>query len=133
MTIPNEKRRNAYRIYNPMTLKELQNKTDSVETFNPHAKVNAILIIIILFYKYMGQPLHNVCSFRLQYLLLILELEILLKVFLTKSNGQKTWNILQTLSFRVFTCVCPTVISSIFGKSFHFPFPYFVHFLIKSL
>jgi hypothetical protein len=23
-------------------------------------------------------------------------------------------------------CVCPSVISSIFAKSFHFPFPYFV-------
>jgi len=30
------------------------------------------------------------------------------------------------LSFYVFTCACPTVTSSIFGKSFHFPFPYFV-------
>ena len=29
-------------------------------------------------------------------------------------------------SFRVFPCACPTVISSISGKSFHFPFPYFV-------
>ena len=29
-------------------------------------------------------------------------------------------------SFRVFSCACPTVISSISGKSFHFPFPYFV-------
>jgi hypothetical protein len=25
-----------------------------------------------------------------------------------------------------FPCACPTVISSISGKSFHFPFPYFV-------
>ena len=30
------------------------------------------------------------------------------------------------LIFRVFVCACPTVTSSIFGKSFHFPFPYFV-------
>ena len=29
------------------------------------------------------------------------------------------------LSFHVFTCACPMVISPIFGKSFHFPFPYF--------
>jgi len=29
-------------------------------------------------------------------------------------------------SFRVFSCACPTVISSISGKSFHFPFPYFL-------
>ena len=29
-------------------------------------------------------------------------------------------------SFRVFLCACPTVISSNSGKSFHFPFPYFV-------
>ena len=27
-------------------------------------------------------------------------------------------------SFRVFVCACPFVISSIPGKSFHFPFPY---------
>ena len=26
-------------------------------------------------------------------------------------------------SFRVFVCACPSVISSIPGKSFHFPFP----------
>ena len=26
-------------------------------------------------------------------------------------------------SFRVFVCACPLVISSIPGKSFHFPFP----------
>ena len=30
------------------------------------------------------------------------------------------------LSFRVFLCACPTVISSIFDKSFHFAFPYFM-------
>ena len=29
-------------------------------------------------------------------------------------------------SFRVFLCVYPSVISSISGQSFHFPFPYFV-------
>ena len=29
-------------------------------------------------------------------------------------------------SFRVFSCACPSVISSISGKSFRFPFPYFV-------
>ena len=29
-------------------------------------------------------------------------------------------------SFRAFSCAYPTVISSISGKSFHFPFPYFV-------
>ena len=29
-------------------------------------------------------------------------------------------------SFRVFACAFPTMISSIFGKSFPFPFPYFV-------
>ena len=34
------------------------------------------------------------------------------------------------LSFHVFTCACPMVISSIFGKNFHFPFPYFVKILI---
>ena len=34
------------------------------------------------------------------------------------------------LSFRVFTCACPTVTSSIFGKNFHFPFPYFVLFVV---
>ena len=32
-------------------------------------------------------------------------------------------------SFRVFACACPTVIYSIFGKSFHFPFPCFVLFI----
>ena len=26
----------------------------------------------------------------------------------------------------MFSCACPTVTSSIFGKNFHFPFPYFV-------
>ena len=31
----------------------------------------------------------------------------------------------------MFTCVCPMVISSIFGKSFHFPFPYFVLFVLR--
>ena len=30
------------------------------------------------------------------------------------------------LSFCVFVCACPAVTSSIFGKSFHFPFPYFI-------
>ena len=30
------------------------------------------------------------------------------------------------LSSRVFMCACPMMISSIFGKSFHFPFPYFM-------
>ena len=34
------------------------------------------------------------------------------------------------LNFHVFLCACPTVISSIFGKSFHFPFHYFVLFAI---
>ena len=34
------------------------------------------------------------------------------------------------LSFHVFTCICPTVITSIFGKSFEFPFPYFVLFIL---
>ena len=33
--------------------------------------------------------------------------------------------------FHVFTCACTTVISSIFGKSFHFPFLYFVLFVIR--
>ena len=31
-----------------------------------------------------------------------------------------------TVVHRVFSCAYPTVISSISGKSFHFPFPYFV-------
>ena len=31
-----------------------------------------------------------------------------------------------TLSFRVFMHVCIAVITSIFGKGFHFPFPYFM-------
>ena len=35
------------------------------------------------------------------------------------------------LSFRVFACACPTVISSIFGKNFHFPFRYFVLFVLR--
>ena len=35
------------------------------------------------------------------------------------------------LSFHVFLYACPTVISSIFGKSFHFPFPYFVLFILR--
>jgi len=34
--------------------------------------------------------------------------------------------------FRVFSCACPTVIYSIFGKSFHFPFPYFDELFIVS-
>ena len=33
-------------------------------------------------------------------------------------------------SFHVFLCVYPTVISSISGRSFHFPFPYFVIFVL---
>ena len=33
--------------------------------------------------------------------------------------------------FHVFSCACPTLISSIFGKSFHFPFPYFVLFIFR--
>ena len=38
-------------------------------------------------------------------------------------------------SFCVFSCACPSVISSISGKSFHFPFPYFaiLIFLILSI
>ena len=31
------------------------------------------------------------------------------------------------LSFHVFSCASPMVISSIFGKCFHFPFSYFVY------
>jgi hypothetical protein len=34
-------------------------------------------------------------------------------------------------SFRVFSCACPTVISSISGRSFHFSFPYFVIFVVQ--
>ena len=37
------------------------------------------------------------------------------------------------LSFCVCTCACPIVTSSIFGKSFHFPFPYFELFSIIYL
>ena len=35
------------------------------------------------------------------------------------------------LSFCVFACAFPKVISSIFGKSFSFPFPYFVLFVLQ--
>ena len=38
----------------------------------------------------------------------------------TAMSAQIFW-----FSFHVFLCACPMVISSIFGKSFHFPFPYF--------
>ena len=34
-------------------------------------------------------------------------------------------------SFRVFVCACPSVISSISGKSFHIPFHYFVISLLS--
>ena len=34
-------------------------------------------------------------------------------------------------SFRVFVCACPLLISSIPGKSFYFPFPYFVIFVLQ--
>jgi hypothetical protein len=44
---PNEKRRNAYRMYNPMTLQELQNMTDSVQVSSPHAKVCVIYFYIL--------------------------------------------------------------------------------------
>ena len=37
----------------------------------------------------------------------------------------------QNISIK-FPSACPTVISSIFGKSFHFPFPYFVFLRNKS-
>ena len=33
-------------------------------------------------------------------------------------------------SFHVFSCAHPSVISSISGKSFYFPFPYFVIFVL---
>ena len=37
------------------------------------------------------------------------------------------------LKYFKFPCACPTVISSIFGKNFHFPFPYFfVHIMCVS-
>ncbi|PSN30408.1 Neprilysin-11 [Blattella germanica] len=49
VTTPNEKRRNAYRIYNPMTLRELQNSTDSVDVSNPHAKIDWDLVLANLF------------------------------------------------------------------------------------
>jgi hypothetical protein len=39
VTTPSEKRRNPYRMYNPMTLQELQHLTDSVQTSSSHAKV----------------------------------------------------------------------------------------------
>ena len=35
------------------------------------------------------------------------------------------------LSFHVFTCAFPTVVSAIFGKSFPFPFLYFVLFILR--
>jgi hypothetical protein len=35
------------------------------------------------------------------------------------------------LSFCVFLCACPTAIFLILGKSFHFPFPYFVLFVLQ--
>ena len=41
---------------------------------------------------------------------------------LIEKDGRARWNI----SIK-FPCACPTVISSIFGKSFHFLFPYFVY------
>ena len=34
-------------------------------------------------------------------------------------------------SFHLFVCDCPSVISSIPGKSFHFPFPLFVIFVLR--
>ncbi|XP_033611166.1 neprilysin-4 isoform X1 [Cryptotermes secundus] len=40
VTTPTEKRRNAYRMYNPMTLEALQNLTDSVQISSPHAKIH---------------------------------------------------------------------------------------------
>ena len=42
---------------------------------------------------------------------------------LIEKDGSVRWNI----SIK-FPCACPTVITSIFGKRFHFPFPYFVLF-----
>ena len=64
--------------------------------------------------------------------------------FLTQKKGKKrknSFSIRKTavtveifwLSFCVFACAFPTVISSIFGKSFHFPFPYFVLFVFRYL
>jgi hypothetical protein len=35
--------------------------------------------------------------------------------------------------FHVFLSACPTVTTSISGKSFHFPFPYFVPFCINLI
>ncbi|GFG28564.1 hypothetical protein Cfor_10702 [Coptotermes formosanus] len=40
VTTPSEKRRNAYRMYNPMTLQELQQMTDSVQISSSHAKIH---------------------------------------------------------------------------------------------
>ena len=41
-----------------------------------------------------------------------------------REYGRACQNIL--IKFPCVACACPTVTSSIFGKSFHFPFPYFV-------
>ena len=48
-------------------------------------------------------------------------------VWITQNKGKESENSYWKLkSFCVFAFACPTVISSIFGKSFHFPFPCFV-------
>ena len=46
---------------------------------------------------------------------------------------EKDGRVRQNISFK-FPCACPTMISSIFGKSFHFPFPYFcvIHISVLS-
>jgi hypothetical protein len=47
VTTPSEERRNAYQMYNPMTLEELQNLTDSIQVSSPHAKVHDIYFYIL--------------------------------------------------------------------------------------
>ena len=49
-----------------------------------------------------------------------------------EQTQENTWKLYQNILMGTavflnqFSCACPTVISSISGKSFHFPFPYFV-------
>ena len=44
----------------------------------------------------------------------------------------KDGRVSQNISIQ-FPCVYPSVISSISGKSFHFPFPYFVFYVLRYI
>ena len=70
---------------------------------------------------FLNQKRVNVCELHL------CRVFTYIRSLLIEKDGHVCWNTLIK-----FPCACPTVISSIIGKSFHFPFHYFVLFVLRS-